>query len=827
MELYARVSVNVPAVSGCFDYSIPDNMRAMLTPGCLVEVPFGRQLVQGVVLELVDEPEVADTREIQALIDPLPVLTPFQVALARVIPGMFLCTISQAVDLMVPAGISQQADVIVTAVDSPGEDLSGFESQLFTLLTKKGQQRGRQLTAAFPKIDWKPAVKRLEKKELVTVKSYLPGPTVQPKLLRTVQSSVSPAEMQDRIEMTQGATKLTAAATRRLRVMEFLKENAEPVALQWIYAETAAKLADLQSLVEEGCAIFGETEWIRDPLAKVKLIPEKDIRLTADQVNVLEQVSKDLSFLDPGRPTEPVLLHGVAGSGKTEIYLRAAEQVIRQGKQVIILVPEISLTPQVVRRFMNRFPGRVGLYHSRLSPGERYDTWRRARAGKLDVVVGARSALFVPLPQPGLVVVDECHDDSYCQGDFGIYYDAREVATRYAKITGAACIMGSATPNVSQRYRAEKTGWKLLELPRKVHAYAPVDKSVAGESPATGAQVEIIDMRRELVNGNKSIISRALQSALAETLAAGQQAILYLNRRGMSTYVFCRACGFVLKCPRCDLTLTRHGEGEALLCHQCGYRRNQPLVCPECSSTAIRHLGAGTESVEVEVRKLLPRANILRWDAETTQYKDAHEIILSHFMNHRTDILVGTQMVSKGLDFPDVTLVGAILAETGLSLPDYRAGERVFQHLAQAAGRAGRSTLRGRVIFQTFQPENGLIRLAAAQDYAAFYNSELQHRRVLAYPPFTGLVRVEFSDISSVRAEQKAGQWAGMLRGNLEQAKRVSVEVIGPVPCYFQKVNNVYRWQVLLRGADPVAFLNSTMDGFPDCRIEVDPPNLL
>jgi primosomal protein N' (replication factor Y) len=590
-------------------------------------------------------------------------------------------------------------------------------------------------------------------------------------------------------------------------------------------------MSDLQVLEAIDMVVLSETEWIRDPMAKIQVMDEIIPILTQDQNNALFEVMRILNDVSQSRKTKPVLLHGVTGSGKTEIYLKAAEKVIASGRKVIILVPEISLTPQTVRRFINRFPSRVGLFHSRLTPGERYDTWRRVRAGKLDVIVGPRSALFIPFEEIGLIVVDECHDDSYSQGDYGIFYDLRVLAQHYANQINAACIFGSATPDVSQKFEAEENGWHVLNLPNRIQVKSRAIFKSQCEDPIDAGgvlpPVNIVDMREELKSGNTSILSIDLQESLKTTLEEGQQAILYLNRRGKATYIFCRNCGKALVCPRCDLTLTAHGEKNDLFCHQCGYKRSMPSSCPGCNSKAIRQLGVGTESVEAAVRKLLPSANILRWDAETSRFKDAHEIILSHFVNHRADILIGTQMISKGLDFPLVTLVGVILAETGLSLPDYRASERTFQLLAQVSGRAGRSDLGGKVIFQTYQPEHYVIGFAAGHDYDGFYSRELDYRRKFGYPPFYQLVRLEISSQSPAQAEKIACSIGQKCADWIEKGGIHTLEQIGPVPCYYGKVNNIYRWQVILRGADPVSLIKDHRKELTGVKIEVNPPNLL
>jgi len=549
------------------------------------------------------------------------------------------------------------------------------------------------------------------------------------------------------------------------------------------------------------------------------------------------------------------LLHGVTGSGKTEIYLLAVQEALRLGRSAIVLVPEISLTPQTVRRFLARFPGQVGLLHSRLSPGERYDTWRRARAGLLKVIVGPRSALFAPLPDLGLVVVDEFHDESYYQDEMEPRYHAVRAAAAYARLANCTLLLGSATPEVTWLYQARREGWPVLELPLRILAHkeeiARIEEDInhgghrehgekgdiKDEDINYGANdllslplppVRVVDMRQELKGGNRSIFSRALLEAMQHTLAAGQQAILFLNRRGKATYVFCRECGYSLRCPRCELPLTMHTTqetGATLICHSCGYRRQVPRTCPQCGSRAIRQFGTGTEKVESEVQQALPGVRTLRYDFETTRQRGAHDVLLAHFANHHADVLVGTQMLTKGLDLPLVTLVGVVLADTGLNLDDYRAPERTFQTLVQVAGRAGRSALGGQVILQTFMPEHYAIRAAAGHDFAGFYEQELAYRRKLGYPPFARLVRLELRHPDADEAEQEARRMARQLQQWIDAGDFSATALIGPVPCFYTRLAGNYRWQVVLRGPNPIEVLRGR--SLSDWRVEVDPMSLL
>jgi len=649
--------------------------------------------------------------------------------------------------------------------------------------------------------------------------SVLPPARVRSKYVKTAQLAVAPEIVESVID-DLGKTESTQ--TRRKKALQFLMQVKDAINVSWVYAESGSSLADLQELEERGLIRLFETEIFRDPLAETskQIDPSTNKQvdqLTPEQTAALGEINHAISSFET---SQPFLLQGVTGSGKTEIYLRATEEVIRRGKQAIILVPEIALTPQTVHRFLSRFPGQVGLVHSKLSEGERYDTWRRARAGSLKVIIGARSALFSPLPDVGLIVADECHDSSYYQAD-PPFYHAVTAAQTYARLAGAACVLGSATPTVVQRYQADAKKTKRLELPRRIFE--------SGLPP-----VQVVDMRDELKAGQRGIFSRFLLKELESTLGRGEQAILFLNRRGTATYIFCRDCGHVLRCPNCDTPLTLHIEDrvptrERLLCHHCGYERGKPHTCPSCGGPQIREYGLGSERVEAELTKLFPQARPLRWDWETTREKHSHEMILTHFAAHRADVLIGTQMLAKGLDLPLVTLVGIVLADVGLYLPDPFAGERVFQVLTQVAGRAGRSERGGKVVLQTFDPGNQVIQSAAGHDVNGFYEYELEQRKRLGYPPFSRLVRLEVrhQDASTARAEaQKLAEKLGqaLVSGNWKQTT-----MIGPVPSFFAKLGGYYRWQIILRGPDPVAVLRDDVIGrrLVDWRVEVDPISLL
>ena len=837
--IFVQISVNIPAISGVFDYHLSPQLEGKISVGHLVTVPFNNQIVQGVILRFVETPAVENTKEVIDLLDYLPVLAPAQIALVEKMAEETLNSLSAMVGMMLPSGLSQRADteyrVQNTEYKTLNTELSQTQKRLLALLQKRGSLRGRQIDTHFKHVDWRKSAGNLVKRGVLTSKSVLPAPRVRPKMIRMAQLALSPRVALE--QMTKlGSTKQTQ--NRRAAALQFLINKKDAVAVTWIYAESGCNLSDLKILAARDLIVLRETEIWRDPVQKVEIREDESFEHVLNDAQ--EKAMKVVNVSFAASLKRPILLHGITGSGKTEIYIRAAQEAVKRGGQALILVPEIALTAQTVRRFLARFAGEVGLVHSKLSAGENYDTWRRARAGQLKVIIGARSALFAPLSNIKLIVLDEFHDNSYHQNQ-PPFYNAVRAAQNYAEICGAVCILGSATPPIEYMYRASPPsnfppmGAELVKLPHRI---------AQRELPP----VQVVDMRAELKSGNIGIFSRALEEALAHTLARGEQAILFLNRRGSATYVFCRDCGESLSCPRCDTPLTLHSApsptlpqngrgigsppifggvrgGKALQCHRCGYARQMPKKCPVCQSAKIRGYGLGSQKVEAEVNALFPSARTLRWDWDTTRKKGAHDLILSHFTAHRADILVGTQMLAKGLDLPLVTLVGVVLADVGLNLPDPFAAERVFQTLTQVAGRAGRSARGGRVVLQTFSPENYVIQHASGHDYTNFYLHELEHRRKLGYPPFANLVRLEYRHRDPITAEEEARKMAEKIKHLLITENRKQTSVIGPVPCFFAKVDGIYRWQIILRGPEPVSLLQGKdLRGW---RVEVEPVSLL
>ncbi len=845
MTHYFRIAVNLPQAVDEYDYHLPQELEHLkLAPGALVLVPFGPQIAQGVILEEIAQSTIPETKPILEVIDPTAVITPQLIRLARVMSSDKINPFSQWLSLFLPNGIVQRSDWKYEITTSPMKtQLTPTQKKIINLLSQKGPLTKKKLERLLLNRDWERSLQQLVRQRMVKAQPILNPPSVNPPYRRQVYLAMPAHEIEHFV--AAHAIRPSQAWERRKRALLFLAQEGKAVQPSWIYAESGANVADLKKLAELGAIrIQRELVW-RDPLAGKVIETEEFFELTAEQQSNWHVIQGALHRAWEGELVKPILLYGITGSGKTELYLRAVAETIENGRQAIVLVPEISLTAQTVRRFQARFGSKVGLQHSRLSPGEQLDTWQRVRAGLISIVIGPRSALFMPFPKPGLVVIDECHDDSYYQDSQPNYHTAN-LACKYMEIAGGICLFGSATPSVEQFYRAKKGEWQYLHLPKRIISqqksslsetgssgiFSNVGVNPSGEKEGELPEVYVVDMRAEIRNGNRSIFSRVLQSRLRQTLISGQQAILFLNRRGMATYVFCRDCGAVVKCPRCNIALTYHqsGSGEktndTLICHRCGYRRQMPKRCPQCGSDTIRQFGVGTEKVEAEIKKLFPQARCLRWDFDTTRAKGAHEAILNKFNDHQADILIGTQMLAKGLDLPLVTLVGIVLAEVGLNLPDYRAAERTFQLLTQVAGRAGRGLLKGEVILQTYQPDHYVIKTAAAQEYEAFYQQEIELRRSIQYPPFTQIVRLEYRHTDLQKVEAETRRMANEVQAWLDNELIQSIRLVGPLPCFYQRISGFHRWQIILIGEAPQRFLQNRRLG-NGWRSEINPISLL
>jgi len=563
-------------------------------------------------------------------------------------------------------------------------------------------------------------------------------------------------------------------------ILKILEQNGS-MSYEELLCQSGASRSSIQSLLNRGYIRIEEEETYRDPWP-VNEITSEPPELTSEQMNAVQMINNCLK-----KRNGVLLLHGVTGSGKTEIYIKAAENTISLGRQVIVLVPEISLTPQTVSRFKSRFGDKVAVLHSRLSIGERYDEWRRIRNNEVKIVVGARSAVFAPLKHLGLIIIDEIHEDSY-KSEIRPRYHARDVAAKRCELEGAVLVLGSATPGLDDYYKAIKGDYELVEIKHRIaHQTLP--------------KVEIVDMRRELEMGNRSMFSNKLFKAIEQVLERKEQAILLINRRGYAYFVSCRSCGHVIKCPNCDISLTYHMSENVLKCHYCGYRESYPSVCPECKSLKIKYFGAGTQRLEEELYELFPSVRLLRMDADSTSRKGAHQRILEAFQRHEYDILLGTQMVAKGLDFPNVTLVGVLAADIALNIPDYRSSEKTFQLVTQVAGRTGRGNKPGRVIIQAYQPEHYALQYAARHDYIGFFNHEMQIRRQFYYPPFSHLIRILIMGEDKNKLIHISKNMVEWLKKRIADDKILNKGLLdlGTYSAPIERIKNKYRWQVLIR----------------------------
>ena len=808
---YAEVSVNSPiAQRQTFSYSIPPGMG--IDVGQAVWVPFGDKLLQGIVLELSPHPAVEETKEIAGVIEPRPLLSPAQVQLAHWISQHYLSPLFDAVALMLPPGFERKALTFVSSTSIPDDfDLSALtpeQRQVLNLVQKRGKVSLRQIEREMGKKKAQIIVSQLVKRGLTTRSYELEPVRARPK----VEPFLSLAIEADQARQEAARLREQGKASRQASLLEYLAQQTEPVPWAEVRQNANCDKAVADALVRKGVVTFQQVKVTREPISYQGITPSHPLTLTPAQKAAFEAIKSSLAEGN----AQVFLLHGVTGSGKTEVYLQALAEAIRLGKRGIVLVPEIALTPQTIERFAARFPHRVAVLHSKLSLGEQFDEWQRIRNGEFDVVIGPRSAIFAPQPDLGLIVIDEEHEWTYKQHEQSPRYHTRDVAIKLAELTGVVVILGSATPDVETFYHAQREDYRLLRLPGRV-------------TPRDGSSlppVEVVDLREELKAGNRSLFSRSLSQAMSQAVANEEQVILFLNRRGAATFIQCRSCGFVLRCKRCEVPLTHHLAEDALVCHQCNYRMPVPQACPRCTRRRIKFLGLGTQKLEQEVGYSFPTARLLRWDSDVTRGKHSHQEILDKFRTHQADILIGTQMIAKGLDLPLVTLVGVVSADTALNLPDFRAGERTFQLLSQVAGRAGRGTLGGRVIIQTYAPEHYAIQAASRHDYASFYNKEVDYRRQLHNPPFTRLAYLIYSHGNDALCQREAERMKRLLSQEIDSKGIADIELIGPAPAFIHRLRGRFRWQLILRGSELSAFLSPIP--FPQgWTVDIDPLGLV
>lgn len=788
METADMVKVAVSAAPYSIDkpysYLVPESLAAAAVPGVRVMVPFGRgnKESEGLILARVQEPKLPGSKAIRQILDPEPVLDKAGIDLALWMRGRYFCTVFETVKTILPAGLWYGLREIWSLAMEPETARSAAVGipgawQVLDLLEKQGGKADiRVLRDALGDGAEKP-LKAMKKAEILTCETDAKR-KIADKSHRMVELAVN---TEDAYALTEPKRR---SAPARYEVVNFLATAGRTPAAEVSYY-TGASARTLKAMEKAGLIAFSEEEELRVPsLDDVE--PGPEIVLNEEQQRAFEEI---LGRVQAAKPSV-TLLHGVTGSGKTQVYLRLVQETLALGKTAMVLVPEIVLTPQMMRKFSSYFGSRVAMLHSSLKMTERYDQWKRIRRGEVDVVLGTRSALFAPLKNLGLIIMDEEQEGSY-QSENVPRYDAREVAKYLCVREKAALVFGSATPTVETAWAAEQGSYQKALLRRRYNENAL-------------PEVLIADLRQEILNGNPGLISTPLRQELEKNLAAGEQSILFLNRRGSSRMLLCGECGYVPQCPRCSTAMTYHSANGRLMCHYCGHSEPAADTCPECGGW-MKHVGAGTQKVEEELRELFPEAGILRMDADTTA--GGHEEILQTFERERVPILLGTQMVAKGLDFENVTLVGVLSADISLYVDNYRAAERTFSLLTQVVGRAGRGGKTGRAVIQTYTPGNDVIRCAARQDYDAFYESEIRMRRLRRYPPFADLFTVTVSGTEEGRVLRAAVSVRETLRQLCRRPELAAgePEVLGPAPAPVVKVNNRFRYRCTLVGKNDKA----------------------
>ncbi|MBU5594609.1 primosomal protein N' [Amphibacillus sp. MSJ-3] len=760
----AKVVVDVPAsqTNRVYDYLIPAHLVGTIEIGMRVIVPFGPRTVMGYVLELAEHSDVKQLKAIKSLMDFSPILTKELIQLGKWLADYTMSFYISTFQAMLPQALKAE-----------------YQKQVHRLTTDLLPE---QLEIAFSGRDY------LDVEDLndLNVPLTLIKKSIADGDLEMIYQVNRKDNYKKQMMLKRSATieqldeygaNLSNRAKKQRILVEYLASLDKPIALKTFLAQLKTTRPTLQPLIDQKLITLFEEEVYRQPFDDENIEQTKPLELKEQQRNALESIIDTCSK----QMHEVFVLHGVTGSGKTEVYLQAIAHVIRANKEAIVLVPEISLTPQMVKRFKGRFGSDVAVMHSALSKGERFDEWRKVQRKEVKVVVGARSAIFAPFENLGLIIIDEEHEASYKQEDHPRYH-VKDVAIKRAEHHNCPVVLGSATPSLETFARAKKGVYQLLQMP---------ERSNFSEMP----EVDIIDMRDELHAGNRTIFSRKLKETIEDRLAKKEQIVLFLNRRGYSTFVMCRDCGHVIQCPHCDISLTYHRKQNYLKCHYCDYHEVVPTKCPSCESETIRYFGTGTQKIEEAINQLIPEARVIRMDVDTTRRKGSHERLLKQFAQKQADILLGTQMIAKGLDFPDVTLVGVLAADSLLNLPDFRAAERTFQLLTQVSGRAGRHELEGKVIIQTYTPEHYSIEYAKNYDYQGFFAREMALRKAFQYPPYYYLTLITVSHQNVNKAQEVMRTISQLLRKHLSN----EAKILGPTPSPIERIKNRYRFQCVVK----------------------------
>ncbi len=757
----ARVIVDVPAgmVNQTFDYLIPEQFQDMLRPGMRVIIPFGPRKITGFVIERIAQSDFEHLKAIIDVLDVTPVLTDELLHVGQWLADETLSLYIMTFQAMLPQVL--KAKYKKSVVKTKDKEISPLLEAYF---------------ANTEQLDFDEVIELIGHR---TLQKYVENGDVyiqyQVKSQETkrYQTIITPAS-QDMLHKAVDA--LPKQATKQKEILEFFIESPKPIDQSALYRTLNINRSQIKRLIEKELLQEEKKEMYRNPYDR-EFEKTENLVLTEQQEVAIKPIIESIEE----EKAETFLLHGVTGSGKTEIYLQAIERVIGKGEEAIVLVPEISLTPQMVERFKGRFGSNVAVLHSALSAGEKYDEWRKIQRKEVQVVVGARSAIFAPFENLGIIIIDEEHETTYKQEESPRYH-ARDVAIKRSELNRCPVVLGSATPTLDSYARAKKEVYHLLTLTERTNEQPMPD-------------VDIVDMREELHAGNRTMFARTLLDKIKTCMNNKEQVVLLLNRRGYSTFALCRDCGHVEECPNCDISLTYHKRDHQLKCHYCNHEQPMPTTCPACESHLIRFFGTGTERVEEELTKVLPEARIIRMDVDTTRRKGAHERLLRKFQQQEADILLGTQMIAKGLDFENVTLVGVLAADSMLHLPDFRSSEKTFQLITQVSGRAGRHELTGEVVVQTYTPDHYSIELASKYDFIQFYEQEMKIRRAFQYPPYVFLVLMTVSHEN----EMKVFEVIQKISQKLSTMLQPNSVILGPTPSPIARIKNRYRYQLMIK----------------------------
>lgn len=787
MDLYAEIIVdnNSTQTDILYTYRIPIEFQDNLKIGMRVIVPFGmgNMLLQGLVIKMKNTISFNKNKlkDIVEIVDKEPILSSNLIELGLWMRREYLAQYIEVFKTIMPTGITKKVKQYIYVVDE-NINITNIKSKnqkkIIKFLFDNNGIEFEELKKALEISNINSSLKSLKSKNIIKVENKIEQ-DINKKYEKVV---VKLFKNLDIPKILKGLNKL---AKKQKEVILFLKDYKE-IKLKDLTNLVGSSYSTIRSLESKNLISIIDKESPRQVLDK-NYKKTENMELNKEQTECYNRINNSIS----NEKSKKFLIHGVTGSGKTEVYIQLIENVIKKQKQAIVLIPEISLTPQTVERFVSRFGNNVAVLHSGLSLGERYDEWSKIKENKVDIVIGARSAIFAPFKNLGIIIIDEEHENSY-KSSINPKYDTIKVAEKRSELENAILVLGSATPSINTYYLAEMGKYELLQMNKRANKQ---------EMP----NVDVIDMREELENGNKTIFSNRLYNDIITNLKDERQIILFLNRRGFSTFISCRECGYVEKCPSCDVSLTFHKKENWLKCHYCGFAKKPVEVCPKCESKYIRYFGIGTQKVEEMVKKTFENINVERMDIDTTSKKNSHEEILDRFKNKEIDILIGTQMISKGLDFPNVLLVGVIAADLTLNLPDYRASERTFQLLTQVAGRSGRGERKGNVVVQTYDPNHYSIIYARSHDYIGFYKEEIKLRKIFNYPPYVNIISIVFSGLDVRELEKITKYISDAIIKNIRYKNKdfdVSNNISKPMPSPIPKIKNKYRWQMIIKSSD-------------------------